>query len=259
VPLESVSELGFSPSCQKHYLGNGNPIGRQFSPGDPKASPIEVVGVVRDAKFFDLREEIPPTIYLPFLQTLSGHDAVLGALGAMHFEVRTASDPTAIASAVRRVAQSMGPNLALYDVRTQTDQINRTLFQEHLFARLTGFFGILATVLACIGVYGIMAFATTGRTREIGIRMALGASRGEILGMVLRETFVLLAIGITAGILVALVASRLIATLLYGLRPTDPLTVAGAALLMLAAAAVAAYVPARRATKVDPMVALRYE
>ncbi|MGA2739353.1 MAG: ABC transporter permease [Bryobacteraceae bacterium] len=243
----------------RNYLGNGNPIGRQFSPGDPKATPIEVVGVVRDAKFFDLREEIPPTIYLPYLQTLSGHDAVLGALGAMHFEVRTASDPTAIASAVRRVAQSMDPNLALYDVRTQTDQIDQTLLKEHLFARLTGFFGILATALACIGVYGIMAFATTGRTREIGIRMALGASRGEILGMVLRETFMLLAIGITAGILVALVASRLISTLLYGLRPTDPLTVAGAALLMLAAAAVAAYVPARRATKVDPMVALRYE
>lgn len=243
----------------RNYLGNGNPIGRQFSPGDPKASPIEVVGVVRDAKFFDLREEIPPTIYLPFLQAVSGHDAVLGALGAMHFEVRTASDPTAIASAVRQVAQSMDPNLALYDVRTQTDQINQTLFQERLFARLTGFFGILATLLACIGVYGIMAFATTGRTHEIGIRMALGAGRGQIMSMVLRETFVLLAVGIAAGALVALGTLRLVATLLYGLKPTDPLTVAVAALLMLAAAAVAGYVPARRAATVDPMVALRYE
>jgi predicted permease len=244
----------------RNYLGDGNPIGRQFSPGDPKASPIEVVGVVRDAKFFDLREEIPPTIYLPYLQTLTGeHDAVLGALGAMHFEVRTASDPTAMASAVRHVAQDMDPNLALYDVRTQTDQINQTLFQERLFARLTSFFGILAVLLGCVGVYGLMAFATTGRTREIGIRMALGASRREILGLILHEVFVLLAIGIAVGIAVALEASRVVSTLLYGLKPTDPATLAVAALLMLSAAAVAGYIPARRAAKVDPMVALRYE
>jgi ABC-type antimicrobial peptide transport system permease subunit len=153
----------------------------------------------------------------------------------------------------------MDPNLALYDVRSQTDQINQTLFQERLFARLTGFFGILAGLLGCIGVYGIMAFATAGRTREIGIRIALGASRPEILSMVLRETFVLVAAGIAAGIAVALEASRVISALLYGLKPTDPLTLAGAALLMFAAAAVAGYVPARRAAKVDPMVALRYE
>jgi len=244
----------------RQYLREGNPIGRRFGFGDAKSSTdIEIVGVVGDAKFHDLRQETPPTIFLPFLQDVGGPIAVLGALGAMHFEVRTAGDPLAIAPAVRRVAQSMDPNIALYDLRSQTEQIDQTLFQERLFARLTGFFGILAPLLGCIGVYGIMAFATTGRTREIGIRMALGASRGEILGMVLRETFLLLAIGITTGILVALLASRLISTLLYGLKPTDPLTVAGAALLMLAAAAVAAYVPARRAAKVDPMVALRYE
>jgi predicted permease len=254
-PKIAVVNQGFA----REYLGDGNPIGRRFTPGDPKASSIEVVGVAADAKFFDLREEIPPTIYLPFLQTLSGHDAVLGALGAMHFEVRTASDPTAMASAVRHVAQSMDPNLALYDVRTQTDQINQTLFQERLFARLTSFFGILAALLGCIGVYGLMAFATTGRTREIGIRMALGASRSGILGMVLREVFVLLAIGIAAGIAVALEASRVVTALLYGLKPSDPATLAVAALLMLAAAAVAGYVPARRAANVDPMVALRYE
>jgi predicted permease len=243
----------------RNYLGDGNPIGRQFSFGGPKASPIEIVGVVRDAKFFDLREEVPATIYLPFLQTVSDQDAVLGALGAMHFEVRTAGDPTRMVSAVRHVAQSMDTNLALYDVRTQTDQINQTLFQERLFARLTSFFGILAALLGSCGVYGLMAFATTGRTREFGIRMALGASRGEILGMVLRETFVLLAVGIAGGIAVALEASRVVSALLYGLKPTDAATLAVAALLMMAAGAVAGYVPARRATKVDPMVALKYE
>ena len=241
------------------YLGDGNPLGRQFTPGDPKAGRIAVVGVVADAKFFNLREEIPPTIYLPYLQTLSGQDAVLGALGAMHFEVRTAGDPIATAPSVRRVARAMDPNLAVYDVRTQTEQIDQTLFEERLFARLTGFFGVLAALLGCIGVYGIMAFATTGRTREIGIRMALGASRSEILGMVLRETFVLLGAGIAAGILVALEASRLVSALLYGLRPADPLTLAGAALLMISAAALAGYIPARRAARVDPMLALRHE
>jgi predicted permease len=247
-------------SFARDYLGDGSPIGRRFGFGDAESSAeIAIVGVVADAKFHDLREEIPPTIYLPFLQGVSGETAVLGALGAMHFEVRTTGDPLAIAPAVRRVAQAMDPNLALYDVRSQTEQINQTLFQERLFARLTGLFGILAALLGCIGMNGIMAFATTGRTREIGIRMALGASRVEILGMVLRETFMLLAIGITAGTLVALEASRLVGTLLYGLKPSDPLTIAGAALLMLAAAAVAGYLPARRASRVDPMVALRYE
>ena len=131
--------------------------------------------------------------------------------------------------------------------------------QERLFARLTTFFGLLAALLACVGVYGIMAFAATQRTREIGIRMALGASRREILQMVLRESLLLVAIGIAMGIFMALGASRLISTLLYGLQPTDPLTIAAATLLMIAAAGLAGYLPARRASYVDPMVALRYE
>jgi macrolide transport system ATP-binding/permease protein len=244
----------------RQYLSGGNPIGRQFTFGDPKTSPkFEIVGVVADAKFFDLREEIAPTIYLPYLQAVTRETAVLGPLDAMHFEVRTAGDPLAIAPAIRRVARAMDSNLALYEVRTQTEQIDQTLFQERLFARLTGFFGILAALLGCIGVYGIMAFATTRRTREIGVRMALGATRAGIVGMVLRETFVLLAVGVAAGTAVALVTSRLVATLLYGLKPTDPPTLVAAALLMLVAAAVAGYLPARRAARVDPMLALRHE
>ena len=183
----------------------------------------------------------------------------LKSSGATHFEVRTAGDPMELASAVRRVARDLDPNLALYNVISEAEQINGSLLQERLFARLTSFFGVLAALLACVGVYGIMAFAATQRTREIGIRMALGASRREILQMVLRETFLLVAMGIAMGIFVALGASRLISTLLYGLRPTDPLTIAAATLLMIAAAGLAGYVPARRASYVDPMVALRYE
>jgi predicted permease len=237
----------------RKYLGGGSPVGRRFGFGDEKSSSdIEIVGVVGDAKFSDLRREVPPTVYTPYLQDVK-------FLGGMRFEVRTAGEPMALAPAVRRVSQGMDPNLALFQVKSQVEQINQTLFQERLFARLTGFFGLLATLLGCVGVYGIMAFATSQRTREIGIRMALGANRTEILGMVLRETFALVAIGIAAGTLTAIEASRLVATFLYGLKPNDPLTIAGAALVMVSAAALAGYLPARRASRVDPMVALRHE
>jgi predicted permease len=237
----------------RERLGGGNPLGRRFGFGDKKNSgDIEIVGVAADAKYDALRKEAPPTVYAPSLQDLK-------SLGATHFEVRTAGDPMEMASAVRRVARDLDPNLALFQVGSQVDQINVALHQERLFARLTTFFGLLAALLACVGVYGIMAFAATQRTREIGIRMALGASRREILQMVLRETFLLVAMGIAMGIVVALGASRLISTLLYGLQPTDPLTIAAASFLMIAAAGLAGYLPARRASYIDPMVALRYE
>jgi predicted permease len=235
------------------FLGGENPIGRRFGFGDEKtATDYEIVGVVGDAKYSDLRREVPPTVYLPYQQNLE-------ELGPMNFEVRTAGSPMDLASAVRRTGQNMDRNLALYRIKTQVEEINESLFQERLFARLTSFFGVLAVLLACVGVYGVMAFAVTRRTHEIGIRMALGASRAQITGMVLRETCLLVEAGIAIGVVLALGASRLISTLLYGLKPTDPLTMAIAALLMVAAAVLAGYVPSRRASRVDPMVALRYE
>ncbi len=237
----------------RKFLDGGNPIGRRFGfDSQKKSAPeFEIVGVVGDARYDDLRHDIPATVYPAALQDTT--------LGALHFEVRTAGDPSVLAPAIRRVAQGLDSNLALYDVRSQKEQVDETLFQERLFARLTGFFGSLALLLGCIGVYGVMAFAVTRRTREIGIRMALGANRSEIVGMVLRETLALVAIGVALGVMAALEASRLVATFLFGLKPNDPLTIAVAALLMVAAAAFAGYVPARRASHVDPMVALRYE
>ena len=236
----------------RKFLDGGNPVGRRFGfEGKKSSAEIEIVGVVGNARYDDLRHGIPATIYPAALQDTT--------LGSLHFEVRAAGDPNLLVPAIRRVAQSLDSNLALYDVRSQREQVEETLFQERLFARLTGFFGALALVLGCIGVYGVMAFAVTRRTREIGIRMALGANRSEIVGMVLRETLALVAIGVVLGVLAALEASRVVASFLFGLKPNDPLTIAGAALLMVAAAAFAGYVPARRASRVDPMVALRYE
>ena len=235
------------------FLGDGNPLGRRFGfGGESTARDFEIVGVVGDAKYTDLRTEVPPTVYLSYLPQIDW-------MGPMHFAVRTAGNPLDLVSAVRRVAQEMDRNLAPYEVKSQVEQIDESLFQERLFARLTSFFGALAASLACVGIYGVMAFAVTRRTREIGIRMALGASRGEITTMVLSETFTLVGIGIVIGIVLALGASRLISTWLYGLKPTDPLTLTMAALLMVAAAVFAGYFPSRRAAKVDPMVALRYE
>ena len=236
----------------REFLRGGNPIGRRLGIGDKNIGDIEIVGLVGDTKYSDLRQAVPATLYLPYQQDRD-------LLGSMHFEVRTAGNPLDFASAVRGVARDMDRNLALFDVRTQVEQINQTLFHERLFARLTSFFSALAAVLACVGIYGMMAFAVSRRTREIGIRMALGASRREVSQMILRETSLLVGIGIALGILLALGAARLIATLLYGLKPTDPVTMVTAALLMAGAAALAAYLPSRRAAKVDPMVALRYE
>jgi ABC-type antimicrobial peptide transport system permease subunit len=177
----------------------------------------------------------------------------------MHFEVRTAGDPTDIVTSVRRVVQSLGQNLPLFEVKTQVEQIDQTLFQERLFAKLSSFFGLLALALACVGLYGIMSYAVARRTNEIGIRMALGAERHNILGMVMRETLIMVALGVAIGIPAALAATRVISSMLYDLKPTDPLTIAVSASVMIAVAASAGYLPARRASRVDPMVALRYE
>jgi len=211
-----------------------------------------IVGVVGDARYGELREEPPRTVYVPYAQHLE-------MLEFMTFEVRTAGDPKNSIGAVRQVVQNLDRNLPIRNVITQTEQIDQATFQERLFARLSSFFGLLALVLACVGLYGMMSYAVARRTGEIGIRMALGAEKATILRMVLREGLGLTVLGTAIGIPAALASSRLISTMLYEIKPTDPLTLVVCILLMVGVAALAAFLPARRASRVDPIVALRNE
>jgi predicted permease len=234
------------------HLGNANPVGRRFSFGEKSNSDIAIVGVVGDAKYSELRMEPPPTVYVPYAQSPDPP-------GAMNFEVRTAGEPKNWISAIRHTVQGLDKNLPLFDINTETEQIEQATFQERLFARLLSFFGLLALVLVCVGLYGLMAYAVARRTNEIGLRMALGAERAHVLWMVLRETLWLMAAGVCIGLPLALAASRLVASMLFGLKSTDPVTITTATLIMVAVAALAGYLPARRASRVDPMLALRYE
>ena len=177
----------------------------------------------------------------------------------MTFEVRAEDDSRNSIAAVRQVVQNLDRNVPIRDVMTQTEQIDQATFQERLFARLSSFFGLLALTLACVGLYGLMSYAVARRTNEIAIRMALGAEKAKILQMVLREAMILAVLGIVIGVPAALAASRLVAAMLYGLKPTDPVTILSAMAVVAAVALLAGYIPARRASRVNPMVALRYE
>ncbi|HSF23866.1 MAG TPA: ABC transporter permease [Blastocatellia bacterium] len=233
------------------YFGDENPIGRRFGFGGPEtAGQIEIVGLTQNAKYTDMRSETQPTIYLPYLQSIPRRAT---------FIVRTSGNAAAMATPIREAMHEVDSNLPLSDVKTQSQQADDSLRQERLFATLSSFFGVLALLLACIGLYGVMSYGVARRTNEIGIRMALGASAPRVTRMVMRETMVVVLIGIALGLGGAVATTRLISAMLFGLAPTDPVTISFAILLMVGVAALAGYLPARRAAKVDPMIALRYE
>ncbi|HXJ94334.1 MAG TPA: ABC transporter permease [Terriglobia bacterium] len=237
----------------RRYFGSTSPIGRRFR-FDNKTDLLDmaIVGVVGDTLYGEMRQAPPPTVYVPFVQ----HPSIMDF---QNVEVRTGGNPTSVLNAVRRVIQDLDRNVPMREVMTQTEQIDQATFQERLFAQLSSFFALLALVLACVGLYGMMSYAVARRTNEIGIRMALGAEQAKILGMVLREAMTLAGLGIAIGVPAALAVSRLIAAMLYGLKPTDPLTIALATTVLAAVAFLAGFLPAQRASRVDPMVALRYE
>jgi predicted permease len=234
------------------YLGKEYPLGKHFgdSAGDANGPPspgYEIIGVVRDAKYSSLRREIHAMMYTP------------QSAGGASFELRSAADPQAILPAVREVVARVNTNLPLFDVKTESQQIDRLLFQERLVARLSGFFGLLALVLACVGLYGLLSYEVSRRTREIGIRMALGAQAKDVLRPVVRQGLVLALVGAAAGTGVALGVTRYLRSMLYDVHANDPVTIVAVVALLVLVALAACFIPARRATKVDPMVALRCE
>jgi predicted permease len=234
-----------------YYFKNENPLGRRFGIGRAGKTDIEIVGVVRGARYSKVDEVTPKEVYLPFAQDENPSSLVVYA--------RTEGDPKAVFATLRRDINRLDPGLPINDLRTMEDQIDQSLSAQRAMAALSAFFGILATLLAAIGLYGVMAYTVTRRTREIGIRLALGAGRGSLLALVLREVALLTAAGVAIAIPVALGVTRLVRSQLYGIVPSDPFSIALAAFVLASVALLAGYIPAERATRVDPIRALRYE
>jgi predicted permease len=238
----------------KKFLSNQNPVGLHMGGGQTSDDEVQhpspgytIVGVVGDTKYAYLRRPIEPMMFLPLVSN------------SAYFELRAAGNPTALVKNVRDIVSRAGDNLPLTNVRTQTEQIEQTLYLERLLSRLSSFFGALALVLACIGLYGLLAYEVARRTREIGIRMALGAQQRDLLRLVVGQGILLAVIGSALGIAAALGVTRFISSMLFGVRANDPLTIIAVAILLAVVALLACYIPARRAMRVDPMVALRYE
>jgi predicted permease len=232
------------------FFPGESPVGRRFGFSPEHSSDFEVVGVTKDAKYESLREKPTPMAFYPdaqHLQFLSG------------FTVRYAGDPRGIVAAIRQAVAGVNANLPVTQVRTLADQVDDSLVGDRLIARLSTFFGLLALLLASIGIYGVLSYAVARRTSEVGLRMALGAPRSNVMWLVMRDVMVLVAIGLAVGVPAALAIERLITNLLYGLPAVDPISLAAAMLTLTAVAGLAAYLPARRASLVDPTTALRYE
>jgi predicted permease len=243
-----------SESMARTFFPNQNPIGRRLGfDGPQSAGDMQIVGVVRDTRHHLLENGSLDAVYIPYTQ------AAPDDYGQMNLVFRSAVDPAGVIAALRHQARSVDKDQPLSGIETPAADLDEYLGDHRWLAALLGFFGALALVLASIGLYGTMSYAVGKRTRELGIRMALGAQRNDMLRMILRETFYLVATGIAVGIPLAIASKRLVASMIFGVTVTDPVAISIAVLVMLATGFLAGYVPARRATKVDPMVALRYE
>jgi predicted permease len=246
------SVVAINESMARRLFGAVNPIGRRFGFDPNFPSQFEIIGVVGDAKYKSLREPSRPMFYKLYTQ-------VAGGYGEMTLVARTAGESAPLAAAVQREARSLDPAMPIFTAETLAAQLDVSLTQERLVASLSSVFGLLSLALVCIGLYGVLAYDVARRTHEIGIRMALGASARQIVRLVVGETLRLVGIGVVIGLGVALAATRWVRSLLFGLQPHDPLTFGFVVALLLAVAAVAVYLPARRASRIDPMVALRHD
>ena len=237
-------------AAARKYFPDSNPLGRRFGNLPETSSEFEIIGIVRDASYNSLREAAPPTKYMAFLQS---------PLRGATFELRTSIDPTGAMAAIRQAVREIDAEVPVTGLSTQIQQIEGLVDQEKKFATTYAVFGGLALLLSSIGLFGLMSYSVTRRTNEIGVRMALGAKSQDVVKVVMRESMLIVAIGIVIGLAAAIGAGRLVATLLFGLAPTDGLTIGIAMLVMIAVSALAGYLPARRASRVDPLTALRYE
>ncbi len=248
-PVAVVNEI-----FAKNYFGSENPLGRRIGLGGDggKFDEFEIVGIAKAARYNSLKGDIPPLVYPSYAQNRK-------VLNQMIFELRTVTDPLSFVRPVREIVHEVSPRIPVFSVTTQSAQIEETIGQERTFAELCTCFGVLALAIASMGLYGTMAYAVARRTNEIGIRMALGAERGRIIRMVLREVFALTTAGLAIGLAVAWAASRFVESFLYGVKRNDPQSVLISMLILIAAASVAGYVPAWKASRIDPMAALRHE
>jgi predicted permease len=249
---EKTQEVAvISKSMADRFFPNTSPVGKRFGIEGPKsAGKIEVIGVVTDAKYGDVTEQLRPMAYYP-------HAQKPGTLN--NLVVRYSGSPGAVVPEIRAAIKEVNRNVPIDEVLPLGEHIGRSLVTQKLVARLGSFFGLLALLLACIGLYGVMSYGVARRTNELGIRIALGAQRFNVFWLVLREGLLLVGIGLVLGLVAALVSTKMAQSLLYGLKPNDPMTILMAAVLLLVIAGVATYLPARRAARVDPMEALREE
>jgi macrolide transport system ATP-binding/permease protein len=249
-----VSEL-----FAKTNFPSESPVGKRVAvrvpqSGDPVFREMEIVGVAKDVRYGGVKDDLPQVVYISH-----NHAAPLTAVNRMAFELRTTGDALALVSTVRGIVRDVNPIVPVVNITSQTAQIDATLSQEIMFARVCTAFAILALMIACVGLYGTVAYNVASRTGEIGIRLALGAQRRNVIRMVLQKVMILVLVAVTFGLPFAWMASRYVEAFLFAMKPRDPLVISAAVVILLVAAAFAAFVPAHGASRIDPLVALRHE
>jgi predicted permease len=250
VPVAIVNE-----TWARVNLGDQSPLGRQIvlDPDSKKPQQMEVIGVAKNARYGDLKGEYPAIVYMAFWQNLyrPPEEAT--------YALRSSGDPLALAAAVREIVHQADSRLPTTGMKTQSAMVDQMMAAETIFAKLCTGFALLALTIACVGLYGTIAYTVTKRTGEIGIRVALGATRIQVLWLIMRQVAAMASMGLIIGVLAAFGLSRLVASLLYGVNANDPMAIGIAIVTLLIAVAAAGYLPARRAARIQPMVALRHE